>query len=68
MVRLAALGALDSDARKATQVRLRLSGVTLRVAVAVSAKGGEVAAAAAAAAAPQRAVDAAELAATPLAA
>ena len=65
LVRLAALGALDSDERKAAQVRLRLSGATLRVAVAVSAKGGEVAAAAAAAAA-QRAVDAAELAATPL--
>ena len=64
LVRLAALGALDSDERKAAQVRLRLSGATLRVAVAVSAKGGEVAAAAAAAA--QRAVDAAELAATPL--
>ena len=67
LVRLAALGALDSDERKAAQVRLRLRGATLRVAVAVSAKGGEVAAAAAAAAA-QRAVDAAELAATPLAA
>ena len=67
LVRLAALGALDSDERKAAKVRLRLSGATLRVAVAVSAKGGEVAAAAAAAAA-QRAVDAAELAATPLAA
>ena len=66
LVRLAALGALDSDERKAAQVRLRLSGATLRVAVAVSANGGEVAAAAAAAAA-QRAVDAAELAATPLA-
>ena len=67
LVRLAALGALNSDERKAAQVRLRLSGATLRVAVAVSANGGEVAAAAAAAAA-QRAVDAAELAATPLAA
>ena len=67
LVRLAALGALDSDERKTAKVRLRLSGATLRVAVAVSAKGGEVAAAAAAAAA-QRAVDAAELAATPLAA
>ena len=67
LVRLAALGALDSDERKVAQVRLRLRGATLRVAVAVSAKGGEVAAAAAAAAA-QRAVDAAELAATPLAA
>ena len=65
LVRLAALGALDSDERKAAQVRLRLRGATLRVAVAVSAKGGEVAAAAAAAAA-QRAVDAAELVATPL--
>ena len=65
LVRLAALGALDSDERKTAKVRLRLSGATLRVAVAVSAKGGEVAAAAAAAAA-QRAVDAAELAATPL--
>ena len=67
LVRLAALGALDSDARKAAQVRLRPSGATLRGAVAVWAKSGEVAAAAAAAAA-QRAADAAELAATPLAA
>ena len=40
LVRLAALGALDSDERKAAQVRLRLSGATLRVSVAVSAKGG----------------------------
>ena len=71
LVRLAALGALESDERKVAQVRLRLKGATLRVTVAVSVQGGEAnleAASAAVAAAAQRAVDAAELAATPLAA
>ena len=70
LVRLAALGALESDERKVAQVRLRLKGATLRVTVAVSVKGGEAnleAASVAVAAAAQRAVDAAELAATPLA-
>ena len=65
LVRLAALGALESDERKVAQVRLRLKGATLRVTVAVSVQGGEANLEAASAA--QRAVDAAELAATPLA-
>ena len=55
LVRLAALGALESDKRKVAQVRPRLNGARLRVAVAMSDKGGEasleVASAASAAAA-----------------